>query len=72
MGSERRGRFCCSTGDKSRRSPTDKQGERAEGEAPEFLRERWLYLPHAYALGIDLKRETNRQGAEKNSKASAA
>jgi hypothetical protein len=51
------------------------QGERAKGEAPGFLRERWLYLPQLmrmYALGIDLKRETNRQGAEKNSKASAA
>ena len=58
---------------RSRKSPTEprrKSGK--ELEAPEFLRERWLYLPHAYALGIDLKRETNRQGAEKNSKASAA
>ena len=55
---------------KSRTEPRRKSGK--ELEAPEFLRERWLYLAHAHALGIDLKRETNRQGAEKNSKASAA
>jgi hypothetical protein len=76
----RRDRFRClflRSGDKSRSEEPDRTKEtktterRGEKEAPKFLMAR----PFSYVcawIGIDLKQETNRQAAEKNSKASAA
>lgn len=72
MGARRRERFCFPP-ETNRGEAADRTKKKDRKGRPQNSSGSEMAIPsHMYMLGIDLKQETNRQGAEKNSKASAA